>query len=185
MRVLAFDLSSKSGAAFDGSDGKPQFSTHKDRMPEDDDFGPMFGRHAQWMRDLIAFQRPEVIAVESPWIPLGDRPKDEDGNAKGRPTSIPIVLMLIGLWAVATTVANAHGIPCRRRQVSTVRKNFTGDGRAKKQDIERRCFLLGWKPLDNHQADAAALWAYEKMQGDRAFVLPPPGLLFANARVTA
>jgi hypothetical protein len=185
VRVLAFDLSSTSAAAFDGVNGRPQFSTLKGRMPEDDDFGPLFGKQAQWMRDLIAFQRPGVIAVESPWIPLGDRPKDEDGKSKGRPTSIPIVLMLIGLWAVATTVANAHGIPCKRRQVSTVRKAFTGDGRSKKPDIERRCFLLNWSPGDNHQADAAALWAFEKMQADRSFVLPPPGVLFANVRVTA
>lgn len=186
-KVLALDLSTTCGAAFDGPNGKPQFSTNKGRMPEDSrNFGPLFCAHAQWMRDLIALQRPDVISVESPWVPLGNRKLDENGDpVGGRPTSIPIVLCLIGLWAVATTVAQAHGIPCNRREVSTVRKFFTGSGRAKKKDVERRAYLLGWSPRDDHQADAAALWAYERSQWDRAFILPPPGMLFANARVTA
>jgi Holliday junction resolvasome RuvABC endonuclease subunit len=170
MRVLALDLSSTSGAAFDGVDGKPQFSTHKGRMPDDDDFGAFFGALAKWVRDLIAFQRPDLIAIEAPFVPLGNT---------GRPTSPRIVYALVGLAAVAETVANAHSIPTCKPAVASVRKHFTGSGRAKKPDVERRCYLLGWSPRDNHQADAAALFCYAKSVHDPKWA-PTGTLLFAR-----
>ena len=113
MRALTFDMSSTSGAAFDGADGKPLFSTHKDRMPMDGDFGPMFGRKARWARDLIALQRPDRIGVEAPWIPI---PRSGDDSTETAKTAGPeVVFMLCGLVAVIMTVADAHAIPCKRR----------------------------------------------------------------------
>ena len=38
MKVLALDLSSTCGAAFDGVGHRPQFATKKGTMPADEDF---------------------------------------------------------------------------------------------------------------------------------------------------
>lgn len=193
MRILACDLSSTSGFAWDGPNGRPQFSTLKGRMPQgpEPDFGPLFGALAQRLRDLIAWMgkdgKPDIIACEAPWIPI---PRSGDDSTKTAQTAGPdVVFMLCGMAAVAWTVAHAHGIPFRRRAASTARKFFTGQGKTLKggEDIkkivQRRCYLLNWNTADEHQADAACLWAHEKHLVDRSFVLPPPGMLFAPGRM--
>lgn len=163
MRVLALDLSTTSGAAFDGPSGRPLFSTLKGSMPDDDDFGPLFAKFRAWLCDLIAVQRPDAIVIEAPWIPLGNT---------GRPTSVPIVYMLVSLAGIAEECTKTHEIDCFKEAVDTVRKHFLGTARPKgdpKKAVMTRCRLLGWPIKNDHEADAAALWCLAKSVLDKTW----------------
>ena len=119
------------------------------------------------MSDFVAFQRPDAVAIEAPWVPI----ETSKRAGSGRPSNPAIVYMLVGMAAVVETYCAIHGIDCYKVAVSTVRKHFIGSGRAEKakQVVLQRCRQLGWTPKNDHEGDAAALWAYTKSILDPAF----------------
>lgn len=157
----------------------PIFQTLRQTV-DTEEFGPIGTKFRRWLLDLIAVAQPDEIAFEAPWVASGNR-------KASHPTPTYIPRLLIGLAFLAEQIADEAGIPCTEADVSTVRKLFLGHGRPDnaKAKVIRRCRDLGWRVQDDHQADAAAIWTYTKMDVDRSFVLPPPGVLFANVRVTA
>lgn len=167
-RVGFFDLSSTSGAAFDAPDGqRPVLATYVGRVLVPGEFGPLFTGFRRWMIDLIVLHKPTHIGVEAPWIPSGNR-------KPSRFTAPDVMYMLISLAGIANQVADEAGLIFFKAEPSTIRKHFTGRGRwgsrtEAKRAVIRQCHMLGWRVRNDHEADAAAGWAWKKAELDPGF----------------
>lgn len=158
MRVLAIDCGTTSGAAFDGVDGRPVAQTWRGAAHalDPDEFGPRYTAFRQWIEDLINVARPDLIAFEAPLVLHGSRTMTNPNTAR----------VLLGLAAIAEQVADAYGIRCCEVHVSTIKKFWTGTGRAEKSAMVARCRQLGWQVQNDNEADAMALFAFAKASVD-------------------
>ncbi len=133
---------------------------------------PMQGRRWPAMRarlaDFCALTKPDVVAFEAPIL--------------GGIQTMNIVRLLIGLAAIVEQFCHERGIEIIEKDVSTVRKHFCGNGRAKKHDVMQRCTMLQWPYSDNNQADAHALWSLVAAEIDPRHA-HRSSLIFAGARV--
>lgn len=160
MKCLALDIASATGAAVDHPDGtRPICTTF--RLPDvggPDDHGPRLEKFEDWLCDQLDVHAPEFVAYEAPLVP--------HGNMK---TTASTALLLIKLVGVAELVAARYG--CRRKpvNVATVKKFWTGHGRAEKEAMMARCDQLRWSYRNDHEADASAVWAWCKSITEPAF----------------
>ncbi len=171
MRVLALDIATASGWATDGcAVCPPRFGTW--RVPGGTaNLGHAIFRFNQWLYEIAATYQPDIIAYEAPFMSSG-----------GGKTNPQTMFLLIGLCAVAESVAYAHKVRAIQAHVQTVRKHFVGHGRPDnpKKVVAARCRQLGWDVRDDNAADACAIWTWAKATHDRTFRLET-GALFAGA----
>lgn len=171
--VLGLDIASTTGASFNHpTDTRPISITMS--LPDVADHGDRLAKFEDWLCDLIEAHAPAVVAYEAPLIP--------HGNALL--TRAHTVLLLIKLAGVAELVAARYG--CRRMavNVSTVKKFWTGHGRAEKDAMIARCAQLGWSCRNDHEADSAAVWAYAMSTLNKGWA-PMATPLFAPGRRSA
>lgn len=160
-RILALDIATVTGAASDKPRGA--FSaidrpyTFHFRTPVDafGDYGRAFGTFERWLMDTIIAHEPDVVAFEAPLI-VGGR------HGTTAPTNVATVRLLLGLCSIAELVAHRAQLECFETHIQSVRKHFTGSGRAQKRDVLERCRVLGWHVGTNDEADAAAIWDYAR-----------------------
>ncbi|MCA3065443.1 MAG: crossover junction endodeoxyribonuclease RuvC [Rhodocyclaceae bacterium] len=62
-----------------------------------------------------------------------------------------------GYKAILQAFCERHQIDYQGIGVGTIKKKFTGNGAAKKEDMIKRCRSLGFKPVDSNEADALAI----------------------------
>jgi Holliday junction resolvasome RuvABC endonuclease subunit len=150
-RGLALDIATFTGAAFDKKPGRPAFATYRVPSVDDpDDFGTRYVAFSDWLAEMISVIKPDWGAFEAPLPQRGSN----------LVTNFRTARLLGGLVAHAEAEFVRAGIPCGEENVSTIKKHLTGNGRAEKADIMARCRQLGWEIKNDHEADAAALWAY-------------------------
>jgi Holliday junction resolvasome RuvABC endonuclease subunit len=172
VKCLALDIASATGAAIDHPDGaRPICTTY--RLPDvggPDDHGPRLEAFEEWLCDQLDVHAPDLVAYEAPLVPHGEMK-----------TTAATVLLLIKLVGVAELVAARYG--CRRKSVnvSTVKKQFCGHGRADKAAVVARCAQLRWPVCNDHEADAAGVWCYAKSISDPGFA-PKATPLFTQGR---
>ena len=155
--MLAADVATVTGVAFDGPNGRPLGATY--RVPTGGhDLGAAGLAFSGWLYDLISLQEPELLAVEAPIL----------GKSGGKVFTSEL---LIGLAFMAAVVAKSHGIRFVRANVQSVRRHFVGQGRPPnaKQAVVDRCRLLHWEPANHNEADAMAAWHWAKATHDRGF----------------
>lgn len=163
MIILAIDTGSTSGAAWDGADGIPRFSTwHGNRWSAPGEFGPRLVKFEEWLLDLIAVVSPDRIVLEAPLVARGSNIV----------TNADTVRLLYSLAGLVEKCAAQRGIECFEVNVMTVKKQFTGNGRAQKADVMFRARQLGWGLPNEHEADACAVWFYAKAALDRGWCIP-------------
>lgn len=76
-------------------------------------------------------------------------------------TNIDTVRRLNGLAGIAEMVAHKRGLPVPLVvQNTTIKKHWTGSGRARKPDMVYLATQRGWRAEDDNHADALALWDY-------------------------
>lgn len=158
MIVLGIDLSTRTGWALFHHDDLPICGT--ERLPktwDPEDYGSRGFALMQWLERMIAKHNPELIAFESPFLPL--RPQKSEGIT-GPPTfttTAQTLRLQITLAAVIETIAKKHGIKCVEVASTTAKKELTGNGRAEKRDMVLAATSRGWRVADDHQADACAV----------------------------
>lgn len=158
IRVLALDLSTTTGVAFDTADNIPAFSTWELAPAAVEDYGTRYADLAYRLEAKIAEVRPHVVAFERPIIP------------QGRKFRLHVVRLLVGLAAVAETIAAQHRLRRVEIPVSTVKQHFGArSGSSDKSPITARCLQLGWKVRNDDEADAASIWSYVKCCEDPSF----------------
>lgn len=173
MKLLAFDVATKTGVAFGEAGGKPRaWAVDLGRG------GAEELRLARAIKMTAAYCdkfKPDVVAVEAP---VGGK----DANA-----------LLIGLAACVKGEAARRGCRVVEYFPASVRKHFLGKaltardfpGRSKaaakgaiKGAVIARCQLLGWEIEQGDAADAAALWDFACAKESRAHQMTSIGGVF-------
>jgi len=178
--VLALDIATNSGAAFDSPiHGVPitrliklprsEHDGPKDNKNKTLSFGPKFSKFRSELVRLIIEVKPALIVYEAPLQILRPGMVDEDGKPKIR-TTMDTIRVLLGLAALAEEVACSMDVPCEEARIDKIKRHFTGNSRAKKEDVVARCRQLKWDcGGDHNRADAAALWSMAKSMKDPAW----------------
>lgn len=95
--------------------------------------------------ELFDTKRPNGLVIEAPILP--------------QTTSFDTVRKLMAMAGLAEMLAAQRRIRwVRLVQPASVKKHFTGNGRAKKPDMEAACASRGWVFADDNEADALAIW---------------------------
>ncbi len=142
--LLALDLATTLGWAYLSSPGQaPVSGTHK-IIPTDKSGAGYFVAFEKFIGDLIVLHNPHTIVFEAPFV--------------GAIRNLNTARRLIGFVVLTELVAHKKGVP-RIREVnnSSVKKFFTGNGRADKKDMIFKCRSKGWYPKDDNEADALAI----------------------------
>lgn len=172
MKALALDISkTRTGYAVDDTDGRPRagsFDAAKG-LPN----GKAGAAYSRFLCRLIERERPDLIAYETPILPVRD-PKT--------PITMKTVGPLVGLVFLTETIAASYRIDVTDKGASSVRKYFLGEGRPKnrKDAVQERCRILGWAFRNHDEADAMAIWAWAKAARDRKWRLETGTPLFAE-----
>lgn len=175
MTVLALDIASNTGAAWDAPGGRrPLCASWRAPYADPKDFGSRFLSFMRWLDEVVLVVKPRILAFEAPLVPHG-------ANMK---TSADTVRYLIGLASIAEMVASDHEIEVVEENLGTIKKYFTGSGHAKKHDMMARAKALNWAAANHNEADAAGLWAYVKAMDDPAwsFIVTPIGQRLEETR---
>ena len=136
--ILALDIATQTGwADSNGKHGTLDLSEYNH------DWGHLFHVFEGWLADMVADKQPDILAIERPFTRLGGQE-----------------LLLQGLNAHAHKVGYLWGWERRETPPTTIKKFTTGTGRATKQDMIDAVSLWGFKPANDHEADAIALMTY-------------------------
>lgn len=148
MIVVGLDPSTtRFGVAFGGpGDAAPKSLTWKLPGASDDVFDRTLSSASQSVTELCRFAKATHIFIEAPII-IDER-------------SAHTMVALMQLAGAVRAAGSRAGCIIRMVAVSTVRKHFCGNGRAKKPEVVARCALLGWRCDDDNAADACATWDY-------------------------
>jgi Holliday junction resolvasome RuvABC endonuclease subunit len=100
------------------------------------------------LSDMLDRLRPAGLIIEAPILP--------------QTTSFDTVRKLMAMAGNVEKLAAQRGIRWHRVvQPSSVKKHFTGSGRAKKPEMIAECQARGWFPLaTDDEADALGIWDY-------------------------
>ena len=170
--VLALDLATRVGFAFDGGAGAPITGSRTLRGGAGA-LGAMGKDCSAWLAEMIETIKPDILAFEAPLM-----------GGRGVVFNAATARLLIGLAFLAETIAEAYELRCYEAHVQSVRKYFLGTARSKnaKKETVARCRMLGWDVATHDAADAAALWAFAKANLDRSFRLDQATPLFGARR---
>lgn len=112
-----------------------------------DNLSDKFFRFHNLMEKFIDIKKPEVIAIEQPFI---------RGYAS--------TYWLCGTCAIAEMLAASRRISVIKFSPTTIKKFVTGSGRASKEDMMKAITKKGFKPEVHDEADAIGLHLYTQSQ---------------------
>lgn len=162
MKLFALDLSTRVGwARFSGpTDPAPKFGTYALPKPYDqDDIAKRTLALRFWLREMLKVYRPDCLAFEAPWIPMGSMST----------TQFTLRLQVSLACEVETTAAECEVPRILEVPGSVAKLALTGTGRIASKDkpaiMVRAAQARGWAVGDDHQADAGAvaLAAYDSL----------------------
>jgi hypothetical protein len=150
MRVAAFDIATKTGAA-DGSPGSVprvwSWDLHRPGSTREQRFGLFLAYCDRYLAECL----PDAVFYEAPLLLI----------QKGRGEAP--VSVLRGLIAILAASASRAGVqriqaidPQQARRALLGASPAAGEG---KQLVFERCRLLGWKPANLDESDAMAIWS--------------------------
>lgn len=145
--ILALDLATNTGWAYERQDAGPVMGSVNFKQPEGAHPGDLFLAFRQWFIPFCQLVRPERVVYEAPWLDVGT----------GQAATLEF---LVGLAAQVLADTAALGLPVAKASSNTVRRVFCGNSRAKKPDVMAECQRRGWKPKTHDEGDAAALLTY-------------------------
>lgn len=154
-RVLALDTSTRTGWA--------HCTSHFDQ--------PAYGTLLLpgWHRDVVGqsyaklfdFVVEKIVVADITHIII-ERPLTVHAHAGDKAKNADLAAALLGFVAVAECAAVRAGKVCVIESPATIRKHFVGSGRPPdpKTAVMAQCSRLGWRVMDDNQADALATWDY-------------------------
>jgi len=163
--ILALDLATAIGWATNPAHEEPDFGTEV--LPSTGkNVGRFIAAYDDWLRQTIDIQKPMLVIYEQPSL-----------FAQSTPDT---VIKLNGLATHTEFICHKREIEVRSANPSKLKKFFTGNGKAKKPDMEFAARRRGWKVRDDNQADACAVraWAifcYAAPEYRSQFALGPLG----------
>ena len=143
MALLALDLGTKTGYAF-GRTGAVISGTALFEPQRFEGGGMRYLRFRQWLDEMVALQPFEEVVFEEVRAHKGVDAAHVYGGLLGH----------LSAWCEEKKVPYS-GVP-----VGTVKKFWTGKGNATKEKMIAAAELYGYKPGDDNEADALALWHF-------------------------
>lgn len=156
MTIAALDLATTTGFS-SISHGVVCSGIFKCREKPKEQWGVCFLRFRDWLRDWLEQEKPEKLYYESVM----------------RFSSSSAARVYCGLLAVTLMECEVWGVDVVGVSVGTIKKAFTGNGRASKQEmIDEASKRFGIKILDDNHADSLAILSLalelEKQQYDKS-----------------
>lgn len=184
-RVLALDLATKTGWAYDALDGRSPISGTYVLPHLVRNRARAFLALHNWIEKMVDHHAVDALAWEEPLTVYAHAGWDGGGFGGSARKDPDVAYSLIGLAVVAQLTGARLGLrelPCN---VQTVRMSFMGRGRPAnpKAAVLAQCSRLGWRAEDHNAADAIAVWYHAKVNlctgwqpslGIRAGVKPLP-----------
>lgn len=166
MVLLALDLASTLGYAVGTPGGVIAHGSFK--LPSTGcEIGTFGDAYWRWLDSALSRWSVGEVVFESPILP-------------GK-TNLTTLRKLYGLTLVTEMAAGRRHIPVREANLSSIRVHFLGVARAPasvpkperrawiKEATITQCRRLGFRPVDDNDADALALFSYTLAQKDRRF----------------
>lgn len=148
MRILALDLASCTGWAVGSpSDGVIEHGSY--RLPKTgEDVGMFLAYFRKWLESTLTRIKADEVIFESPIMP--------------KQTSLATLRKLYGLAGVTEEIVYERNLQCAEARIDQICKHFLGVGYPKKHDAKKaatveKCRALGFKVVDDNDADAIAL----------------------------
>lgn len=150
VNILALDLGTKTGFALRRRDGSTRHGTEVFTPRKSWSEGQKWARYRAWLAGVIHDEQihrvvyEQVIRHESKGRPLWDA-----AHAYG------------AFEAITHMVCDGFNIQAHGVNLATVKKSFTGSGRAKKEDMMLQAKARGFTVVDDNNADALGIlhWA--------------------------
>lgn len=151
--ILALDIATTVGFSAGKPGGHPIYGHY--RMAEaGSPPGRVFRHFRDWLNHEADLIRPTHVFAEDQFVP----PK----------ASREVMRRLLGLRAICEMVCDERDLRLQWVPVQTVQRFFTGHGRwpkgEKKAATMRFCNLYGWRPQDDNEADALAIFLWGEHQ---------------------
>jgi hypothetical protein len=157
--ILTLDLATTVGFCFGKGDVLPTVGHVVLPGVEMGDQGPKFSAFRRWMLNKIAMVQPSLVVYEAPILPKPQLRRDARGKSFiFWPTNIATTTVLQGLAAVVQLECEDLGIECRSAQVSEIKKELAGFGRADKADMMAAAERCGLRIAVHDEADAFGIW---------------------------
>lgn len=124
------------------------------------EIGPCLDALFDFVWEQIDVIKPDLIGFEAPLPPQAMRFQQK---------STGLARLQFSMTGIIEMITHRRNIPCEEARIDEVKKFWTTNGRASKGSMIQMCRMLGWKPVDDNAADAAALWALLKSDNDKGF----------------
>lgn len=170
MKLLVLDLATATGFCFGTEAGPVEHGSFK--LPSTGgDIGSFLNHYRTWLSAAISRWNPDEIVFEMPIMP--------------DTTSLPIIRKLYSLCGLTELIAGDRHVRCGEANLLDIRRHFIGSHRAPKEvtcepgckrkgcgrcRLARRtwikestitmCRKRGFRPADDNDADALALFSY-------------------------
>ncbi|MBD9476482.1 hypothetical protein IB268_26465 [Achromobacter sp. ACM01] len=150
VNILALDLGTKTGFALRRRDGTCRHGTEVFTPRKSWSEGQKWARYRAWLAGVIRDEQIHRVVYEQVIRhEVKGRPVWDAAHAYG------------AFEAITHMVCDGFNIRAHGVNLSTVKKSFTGSGRAKKEDMVLQAKTRGFKVVDDNNADALAIlhWA--------------------------
>ena len=159
-KILALDLGTQTGVALGDAGAPPAEIVCKTwQMPKGggSDVGPFA---ASFMSQLKAdLDGVSIVIFEAPIMHMGSGGIDPaTGKSKRRGFQPDVVRRFYGMAFAIEGVCAIKGIECYEATISSLKKEFAGNGRAEKEDMIISARRRGFPVKNEHEADAVACW---------------------------
>lgn len=151
--ILALDLGTHTGVAYGPAGSRPTLETWDMPAGGGKDVGPFMGAFIANMEH--ALEGVSLVIFEEPYVAVRENP-----HTKKPYLQLDQIRRAYGMCGIVEGMAHARGIQCAGVVTVTLKKDFTGSGRADKAAMMRMARLLGFEPKNDHEADALAAWVY-------------------------
>lgn len=168
MRILTLDQATATGWAFGVERSEEKFLFGSFKMPKRDDNGERLVIFRDGLVELIETHRPDLIAYETPYMPIGEsKPKPEGYNGPKRaPMNVNTVKFLHNIEGVLIETTARHGIPTEHFPSSSWRITALGFGRLPantpegvdfKKLMKQKAKQLGYAVGNDNESDALGM----------------------------
>ena len=120
-------------------------------MPPKVNNGRRLLEYSIWLNRMILQHGPDTFIIETPIM-------------GGHRANVAATKLLFGLYAVAQILAAKHSLRFLETYPISLKKWFTGSGKAQKPQMIAECRRRGWDVTDDNAADALALVAFAESQ---------------------
>ena len=148
--ILALDLGTTTGWALRGHDSLITSGTASFRPGRFDGGGMRYLRFTNWLTEIDRLSGP-IAAI---WF-----------EEVRRHAATDAAHVYGGLMATLTAWAELRGVPYQGVPVGTIKRHIAGKGNADKAAVIAAVKALGFKSVDDNEADALALLSWAIAQG--------------------